>query len=73
MTLRDLEFEEKWGLRFVKLIKIHLIKDSSFEISLRFHGHCKLRAYTAVGPTQFTPDATKQSCLCRVWRAGGVN
>jgi len=33
MTLRDLEFEAKWGLRFVKLIKIHLIKDSSAEIS----------------------------------------
>ena len=30
------------------------------------------RTRLAVGPTRFTPDTTKQSSLCRVWR-GGVN
>ena len=32
----------------------------------------KERTRLAVGPTRFTPDTTKQSSLCRVWR-GGVN
>ena len=27
------------------------------------------RTCRAVGPTQFTPDTTRQSCLCRVWCA----